>query len=101
MIPENKTPQNTAKSVLEREKFNNLATNVPVQAPVVGKGIATNTISPKYPQRETFLDFFLILANHQFKTLPIILNFINFLKRKSKRKNKGTTGSIFPKTERI
>ena len=49
IIPASNTPSDIAINAFFLFKWSNTASNVPVQAPVPGSGIPTNSKSPKYP----------------------------------------------------
>lgn len=49
IIPAIKTPKAMAKKLLQRFRFRSQAIIVPVQAPVIGKGTATNKASARMP----------------------------------------------------
>jgi len=61
------TPEITAIMVYLNLILNNEAAIVPVQAPVMGKGIATNNINPNASYRWTISALFLVWLNSQLK----------------------------------
>ena len=81
ITPANNTPRVTANILVLKSSFKKLAANVPVHAPVPGKGIPTNISNaqniPRFPA-----DFFSYsppfspFSKHHVKNLPII--FLSF-----------------------
>lgn len=55
IIPAIITPRDIAIILFNLFSFKNQAIKLPVQAPVPGKGTATNSINATYSQRPTFL----------------------------------------------
>lgn len=81
IIPAKITPKLTAQILVLKSKFKKLAARVPVQAPVPGRGMPTNTKSakkiPLFPADSfSFFPPLSPFSKHQVKKLPI--TFLSF-----------------------
>jgi len=70
----------------------------PVQAPVIGNGIATNRISPIRLYFWTILPRRIVLSNNQLKKRLKTASLLNNLVMASRNNRIKGTGSIFPMT---
>ena len=101
IIPANITPRVTAEMLVLKSRFKKLAANVPVQAPVPGKGIPTNNNKaqniPLLPA--DFFNFsppFSPFSKHHVKNF--FVSFLSLPHSRTYLANKYMigTGSIFP-----
>ncbi|MCW7071455.1 MAG: hypothetical protein OCU12_03855 [Methanophagales archaeon] len=76
------------------------ATAHAVQAPVTGRGTATNGISPRDPYFSIRSLYRLVREKSQSKNLSNAENRRSQFETGSRKRSKSTTGSIFPTTER-
>jgi hypothetical protein len=100
IIPANKTPKIIAGKANRNLMPKRKAATLPVQAPVTGKGIMTNRTNPKASYFSTKRERLRVRENHQEKNLSNGLNLLKNLETGPKNKRRGTTGIIFPITDR-
>ncbi len=96
IIPAMSTPMKIDKIACLNFRPKRTASSEPVQAPVTGKGIATNNARPIRSYLSTSLPRFLVCSKSQFKIRskrPILLSSREAVLRNNKMKG---TGNILP-----
>ena len=91
------TPSIIAAKAYRNLILNKVAATHPVQAPVTGKGMATNKASPMDSYRCTISAFFSVRANSHSKKRRHNLNLLKYLETGSSPNNRGTTGKRLPR----
>jgi len=74
----------------------------PVQAPVMGRGMATNTAKAVRPKLSCSRMYFLLVREKsQVKNLSQIANLLSQSETGPRKRSKGITGIRFPRTDKI
>jgi hypothetical protein len=93
------TPRTIAINAYLNLILNNDAATTPLQAPVIGSGIATNIAKPKASYFCTASEFFLVRSKSQSKNFAQSLNFLSRAEIGSNRKSAGIIMLILPSTD--
>jgi hypothetical protein len=99
-IPAINTPMEIAAKDLVKPKSNKKAATLPVQAPVIGNGIATKRISPRSSSLSTNRLLLRVLENSHLKNRSNILKRLKNLDTGPKKRSRGIMAIMLPKTDK-
>jgi hypothetical protein len=99
-IPAINTPIEIATKDLEKPKSNKKAATLPVQAPVIGKGIATKRTSPRSSSLSTNRLLFRVLENSHLKNRSNMLKRLKNLDTGPKKRSTGIIAIMLPNTDK-